>query len=90
MFNDENEILYYEGSSAYIEGYTLSGWYCSNGSKKVDINKDDYLTEKVATIFDDETISVYGNYSINSYLLKFCDESGQEVLNISAEYGSNI
>ncbi|MGN1227954.1 MAG: leucine-rich repeat protein [Christensenellales bacterium] len=92
VYNENTEKVYAIGSGTDVIGHTLNGWYYfDKNNRKVVICENDYLTESMVNSADaDDKISIYGNYSINSYLLVFKDESNAEIKSVNVEYGASV
>lgn len=87
-----NDLLYADETEADVEGHTLQSWYYFNSqNEKVTIGQSECLTEKIVRLADgNDTLNVYGEYSINSYQLVFKDSEDNRLQAVDLVYGSNV
>lgn len=94
VYNKNDESVYLSGENAELVGHTLNAWfYLDSANNKKYISAGDFLTEEMARIAEanvDDSLVMYGEYSLNSYNLIIKGDNGEELKVSSLLYNANV
>ena len=73
------------------EGHTFTSWNTKNDGSGISYKSNDLITNDIINYLgDNNTITLYPQYSINSYIVTFDSKGGSNVKSISVNYGEKI